>query len=351
MSLGQFKKFLAERGFQRAGAELTASMDKKDAPVGAYYMPLVAESKAVSDADLRKRIHVIMTTPKVDRMGDVVVPTGVKMHFYQKNPVVLFAHDYTMPPVGIVDAKTINVHDGGIDADVLWDAGAAGQEIAGLYERGTMKAWSIGFLPQKWDLIEDPKTKLVTGFKITEWELLELSAVPVPANPEALSRDLAEIEGRSADEMVLACCKTLRAALGAGEPPKQPDEPPNAAEAPSTTTEDTETETITVEVDAPVAKAPEDARFAAIEAKLAEFEKHIKELNVEAVKAMPERIAALEAADVALAKAEERRAADQRRREQEEALNRAVAKIVDKAVSSVPDLVEKALNRIKGAVE
>jgi hypothetical protein len=54
-----------------------------------------------------------------------------------------------------------------------------------LYSTGFMRAVSIGFLPKAWrDVLEDGKR--IREF--TEVELLEISAVAVPANPDALVR-------------------------------------------------------------------------------------------------------------------------------------------------------------------
>src|SRR5262249_37087704 len=64
-----------------------------------------------------------------------------------------------------------------VRANVVW----------GLLEKGHMRAVSVGFSPTgKINSLVDDKGNW-TGFEFTSQELLELSVVPVPANPAALA--------------------------------------------------------------------------------------------------------------------------------------------------------------------
>src|SRR5262249_54431553 len=53
-----------------------------------------------------------------------------------------------------------------------------------LYSGGFLKAVSVGFIPVKW---EDGTAQTPYRRKYTEQELLEVSAVAIPANPNALT--------------------------------------------------------------------------------------------------------------------------------------------------------------------
>ncbi len=97
------------------------------------------------------------------------------------------------------------------------------REVWALVEKGVLSAWSVGFIPEKWVPIttrskgattktqrsprgtpngqtEEALGELgalvvkdvepVTGFRVTEWDLLEYSCVPVPANFQALTHEL-----------------------------------------------------------------------------------------------------------------------------------------------------------------
>jgi len=130
---------------------------------------------------------VLITTDDEDRMGDVIVPEGAILEHYRKNPVILWAHDYTLPPLG--SAQWIKRTDHGILAKPRWASTEFAQQIRLLYDEGHMRAWSIGFIPKAWEDIQSKDTDKpgITGRRYTKWELLEFSAVPVPANPNALS--------------------------------------------------------------------------------------------------------------------------------------------------------------------
>ena len=177
-----------DKWFRRVGCERAAKANVPAELNGrrVYYLPMLGEAEPVESSDDRLIKRVVLTTPIQDRLGAVVVPQGIRMRWFHKNPVVLWSHQYDLPPIGNVDTNTLEVTDKGIEADVVFDQGSVvGREVYGLYDRGVMRAWSVGILPLKWDVIEDEETGKVSGYRVTEWELIELSAVPVPANPEA----------------------------------------------------------------------------------------------------------------------------------------------------------------------
>lgn len=138
-----------------------------------------------------RTIDFIISTETVDRMGDTIAAKGWDLKAYKKNPVILFAHDSREPPIG----RAIRI---GTKGDKLIaraeftpeDMNPFGYAIFQMYIGGFMKATSVGFRPIKFEQTEDEKR--VGGIDFLKQELLEFSAVPVPANPEAL------IEARSA---------------------------------------------------------------------------------------------------------------------------------------------------------
>ena len=101
---------------------------------------------------------------------------------FNKNPVVLWAHKYDIPPIG--KALWTKEDAGGILSKVKFANTPFAQEIFQLYKEGFLKAFSVGFLPK--DYVDGDGEKKASR-TYTNWELLEYSAVPVPANPEALS--------------------------------------------------------------------------------------------------------------------------------------------------------------------
>jgi HK97 family phage prohead protease len=91
----------------------------------------------------------------------------------------MFAHDYTKPAVG--KALGIAVLGDSLRARVQFAPTALGRELDTLYSQGFMRAWSIGFD------VKESQPRKGKGRRYTRQELLEVSAVPVPSNPNALT--------------------------------------------------------------------------------------------------------------------------------------------------------------------
>ncbi len=121
------------------------------------------------------------TTDDVDRDGEIVEPSGITnlKQYLSKNPVVLFGHDYQQPPVG--KAVGGRVTDRAVELDIQFAETEWGKEVRYLYENGFMNSFSIGFIPYE----HERGTERGDPWRWTEWELLEVSAVPVPANAAA----------------------------------------------------------------------------------------------------------------------------------------------------------------------
>jgi len=160
----------------------------KQDPSARLFKEYLTEAKAVEGVGNQFRFTI--TTNDVDRDNDVIDPKGWSIESYLKNPVVLWAHDYTQPPVAI--ARTLERTPSGlasvaefIDPAVYPFAGT----IAAMVRMGALNATSVGFrpLPGKWSYNEQRK-----GVDFAGQELLEYSIVPVPANASCL------IEARSA---------------------------------------------------------------------------------------------------------------------------------------------------------
>ena len=154
------------------------------------------DSKASMD-DRERSITARISTAAVDRDGDVMLPSGIDMSDYRKNPVVLFGHDAGSLPIGKaawmkktpneVVAKTVlakrpDEHP----AAAEW----VPDTIYSLFKQEILRAFSVGFT------IEDAREadrKDVARFGenvrriISKWKLLEFSVVPIPANQDALA--------------------------------------------------------------------------------------------------------------------------------------------------------------------
>ena len=125
-------------------------------------------------------IRSVISTAEPDRAGDVVVPSGLRnLDEFLRNPVVLWAHQRALPPVGA--CRKLEIHADRIVAETKFAKGVPfAEDVFRLYEQGILRAWSMGFVPVR-------STPRRGGLRYDEWDLLEYSAVPVPENPRALT--------------------------------------------------------------------------------------------------------------------------------------------------------------------
>lgn len=141
-----------------------------------------SEIKGIDEKE--QTLTAIVSTGATDRMNESLDPNGADLKNFKKNPVVLFGHNYNQPPIG--KAMWIKNTNEGIVAKVKFASTQFAQEIYTLYKEGIMRAFSVGFLPDK-EAIEEGDGKKGPARTFRKWELLEFSAVPVPANPEAMT--------------------------------------------------------------------------------------------------------------------------------------------------------------------
>ncbi len=130
-------------------------------------------------------IRVCLSSECVDRDGDIIVQQGIDLANFKKNPIVLFGHNSRSLPIGRVDPDSIVIENGATFGTVKFADYDFAKTVEKLYQDGIMKAWSIGFCVKEYEPREDEEGKTL-GWKIIKSELYELSAVNVPANPEAL---------------------------------------------------------------------------------------------------------------------------------------------------------------------
>lgn len=134
---------------------------------------------------------VVGSTNVLDRMGDVIDQAGWDLRNYEKNPVILWGHNVReeRPPIGKamkvwVDGKQERTKKLMFKVKFdLFDQFAA--EIYRKIKEGFINTVSVGFLPTEWEDLKGSSGPF-GGRRYTKQELLELSFVPVPANPEAV---------------------------------------------------------------------------------------------------------------------------------------------------------------------
>ena len=91
----------------------------------------------------------VITTADADRAGDVIVPTGLRnANEFLRNPVVLWAHQRALPPVGT--CVSLDVQPGRVVAVTKFAEGVPlAEDVFRLYEQGVLRGWSVGLLPRR----------------------------------------------------------------------------------------------------------------------------------------------------------------------------------------------------------
>ncbi len=149
------------------------------------YVPCA--TAAPESVDARNRtLTATITSNAVDRDGEIVEPTAFKQRIgtFQKNPVLLWMHNPFVPPIGkVLDLRFV---DNRIDATLRFSPegrSTLADEVWASYADGALTSFSIGFRVHEVDRSARPH-------RIVDAELLEVSAVTVPANPEATAKSL-----------------------------------------------------------------------------------------------------------------------------------------------------------------
>ena len=136
----------------------------------------------------KSKISFVASTAAVDRYGDVAVQNW-ELESYKDNPVVLFNHDQQSLPIGKGDVRIENEQ---LMIDVEFDMDdPTAAEIARKAKSGFLNAVSVGFQPLEFvprnELPGDHEHKGDMGNLYTKSELLEVSIVTIPAQPEAVA--------------------------------------------------------------------------------------------------------------------------------------------------------------------
>ena len=130
----------------------------------------------------------VVSTGEVDRHGDTISVKGWELKAYRRNPVFLWAHNYSSPAIG--RAMDVWTEDHGLLARIEFAPTQFAQEVAGLYSGGYQRGVSVGFRPLRYEIRRDTQTGEFLGINFIDQELLEISAAPVPANQSALRKAL-----------------------------------------------------------------------------------------------------------------------------------------------------------------
>ena len=139
-----------------------------------------------------RRVLFTISKEVVDRDGDILRASGCDLTNYLKNKVFLGFHNSRDFPLGKTEdiwieadrVKAIvyfpTVEELSSDPENASEKAKLVDFCFHCYKTGMLNAVSVGFIPLEWTETKD-------GYDITKWELLEFSAVAVPANQDAIA--------------------------------------------------------------------------------------------------------------------------------------------------------------------
>ena len=130
-------------------------------------------------------VDIRVSDETLDRYGEIITAAGWRLDNYRKNPVIQNAHQYG--DVIFTLGKALQTEVVGSALVQRWefavDANPFARIAYGLYRGGFLNSASVGFIPIRW---ENGNEKTAWSRRYLEQELLEVSAVGIPANPNAL---------------------------------------------------------------------------------------------------------------------------------------------------------------------
>lgn len=145
----------------------------------------MSAEEAVVATDGSRKIRFCFSDATVDRAGDSIAADGWQIDGFMKNPVALWAHESSEPPIG--RASNVGPTGGKFMGDIEFmpsDMSPFADSIYRMVKGKFINAVSVGFLPIEWSFVNDKDRPF--GMEFKKQELLEISVCPVPCNPNAL---------------------------------------------------------------------------------------------------------------------------------------------------------------------
>jgi len=145
--------------------------------------------------DNTRSFVAIGSTGNPDRIEDVVDQRGWELDNFLKNPVGMWAHSYNTLPIFRVADLDIKSKSKKMLFKAVFDDHEFADNVYRSYKKGFMKGFSVGFIPITYELRdreemteeEQRRAGWFGGRHFKKQELLEISAAPIPMNPEALA--------------------------------------------------------------------------------------------------------------------------------------------------------------------
>jgi hypothetical protein len=164
-------------------------------------IPIEPASISIEEGE-RAAIRYV-TTPRLDRDNEILLPDGAILDDFRQSPSVLYAHDYHGLPIG--KDVWIKPGKGGILAKTVYANHAFAEDVFQCVKGGFLNSNSVGFIPleavtpndkesfglmqemleKDYNIPRDESGRAKTIY--TRWIMLEHSDVPVASNASSLN--------------------------------------------------------------------------------------------------------------------------------------------------------------------
>jgi 2'-5' RNA ligase len=143
--------------------------------VQSHYSRALCDRAVAKEQKAGTPIRFIAGSEGAKRDGLDLKMAGARLDAFRNNPVVLWGHDYAGARLPIGRAQP-TIDGPRLIADISFDQeDEFARQIESKYRRGFLNTVSLGW-----------KINKINGRNVTDWELLDISAVPVPGDADAL---------------------------------------------------------------------------------------------------------------------------------------------------------------------
>lgn len=147
----------------------------------------------------------------IDRYGEIVEPEAYRasLEAFMRNPIFAAGHVYigeNGEPTVIGHWVKVWITERGLEGIAQFDdEDELAQRYWNHYRKGHLRAVSVGFIARRWDMRDMDIEKERQRVRVfTDVDLLEISAVAIPANPNALMRSRSASHGSDIDAIIEA---------------------------------------------------------------------------------------------------------------------------------------------------
>jgi HK97 family phage prohead protease len=152
---------------------------------GARVAKLIGIEASVTAGLDDRSVDFVISTGALDRYNSTIAVDGWQTENFERNPVVLWAHDDSIPAIG--RAANVRVEGGRLKSRATFaerDVHPLADTVYQLIKGRFIDAASVGWIPLEYKFVDDSDRGF--GIDFLEQELLEWSVVNIPANPDCL---------------------------------------------------------------------------------------------------------------------------------------------------------------------